>query len=192
MAAFTRFRSSRNGMMPHFFTGAMRGKAMFSWTERDISNALSAQTGLNDAALSDVRGELSGPFRVALGETDLGDAQSVVVVVDFANGAWINCRVLVNRVSFCDDAQPPYAMGLQLLLAGQDVAQCQDCQMQAGADWQDWLRQRGPRLGAPQITRLAQQGSYVLMRAASPAGAYALDCLFRGNRIINLVSCREE
>ena len=155
-------------------------------------DALSAQTGLNEAALSDVRGELSGPFRVALGELDLGDAQSVVVVVDFANGAWINCRVLVDRVSFCDDAQPPYTKGLQLLLAGQDVSQCQDCQMQAGADWQAWLSQRGPRLGAPQITRLAQQGSYVLMRAASPAGGYALDCLFQGNRIINLVSCREE
>jgi hypothetical protein len=155
-------------------------------------DALSRQTGLNYSSIASVRPELAGGFRLMLGEAALGDEKVVVVVANFDSGAWINCRVLVDQVSFCQDAAPPYVTELKTLLAGQDPSQCADCQVQVSPTWQAWLRDRGPRVGAPQISRLAQQGSYVLMRAASPAGGYALDCLFQGNRTISLERCQEE
>ncbi len=64
--------------------------------------------------------------------------------------------------------------------------------MQVSADWQAWLRDHGRLIGEPQITRLAQQGSYVLMRAANPGSGYAVACMFSGNRTIKLVKCQEE
>jgi hypothetical protein len=159
---------------------------------RDFSgdlDVLSRQTGLNDAAVGDVRGELGGPYHLMLGELGLDD-QTMVVVASFDSGAWLNCRTLVDRISFCADALPAYAQGLTLLLAGHDVAQCRDCQMQAADPWPAWLAQRGPRLGPqPQIARLGQAGSYVLIRAAGPAAS--IECLFQGNRVINLEWCRD-
>ena len=110
---------------------------------------------------------------------------------DFDSGAWIDCSVLVDRVSFCQDARPPYSQPLQLLLSGQDLSLCQDCQMQVSADWQAWLRDHGRFTGTPQISRVAQRGSYVIMRAANPGSGYAVECLFHGNRTLSLVNCRE-
>lgn len=153
-------------------------------------DALSQQTGINYSAIVGVRSELSDRFELLLGEIDLGDEQ-MVVVAHFDNGAWINCSVLAGRVSFCSDAQTSYTNGLQILLAGRDIGQCQDCQMAVSADWQAWLRVRGRLTGTPQITRLAQQGSYVLMRAANPGSGYAVDCMFRGNSTVTLLSCQE-
>jgi hypothetical protein len=154
-------------------------------------DALSRQTGLNYGALIDLRGSLSPNFQLGLGDVSLGDEQLVVVVAHFDNGAWINCRVLVGRVSFCDPAQAPYTQGLSMLLAGQDISQCQNCQLEVSADWQAWLRDQGRFTGTPQITRLAQWGSYVLMRAANPGSGYAVACLFQGTRTVTLVRCRE-
>jgi hypothetical protein len=154
-------------------------------------DALSRQTGLNYSAVRGVRAKLSGNYRLMLGDIDLSDEKTVVVVADFDNGAWINCRVLVDRVSFCDEAQAPYVEGLQALLAGQDISQCQDCQLQVSAGWQAWLQDRGRFTGAPRITRLAQWGSYVLMRAANPGSGYGVECMFQGNRMVSLVACRE-
>jgi hypothetical protein len=154
-------------------------------------DALSRQTGINYSAVHSVRDQLSKDFRLMLGEIDLSEEQTVVVVADFDNGAWINCRVLVDQVSFCQDARPAYVQGLQVLLAGQDLSQCADCQMQASADWQTWLRDKGRFTGTPQISRVAQRGSHVIMRAANPGSGYAVECLFQGNRTIRLVSCNE-
>ncbi len=155
-------------------------------------DALSRQTEINYSAVHSVRAELVPGFRLTYGEVDLGDAQTLVVVADFDNGAWINCSVLVQRVSRCQHALPPYVQGLQLLLAGQDLSQCPDCQMQAGADWQAWLSDHGRYTGAtPRIGRVAQSGSYVIMRAANPASVYAVECLFHGNRTLELVHCAE-
>ncbi len=155
-------------------------------------DALSEQTGVHYSAIVAVRDRLSGPFHLTLGEVDLADDNTVVVVADFDNGAWIDCLVTLDRVSFCHDARASYNEGLQILLAGQDISQCQDCQMQVSADWQAWLRDHGRLIGEPQITRLAQQGSYVLMRAANPGSGYAVACMFSGNRTIKLVNCQEE
>ena len=155
-------------------------------------DVLSRQTDVNYSAVRGVRDKLSDRYRLMLGDIDLGDENTVVVVADFDNGAWINCRVLVDRVSFCQDARAPYAEGLQGLLAGQDISQCQDCQMRASADWQAWLRDHGRFTGTPQISRLAEWGSYVIMRAANPGSGYAVECLFQGISTINLVWCKEE
>ena len=154
-------------------------------------DALSQQTGLHYSAIVSVRASLSGPFRLMLGDIDLGDQKAVVVVALFDTGAWINCRVVLDRVSFCADARAPYTQGLQGLLAGQDISQCQDCQVQVTPEWQAWLRDHGRFTGTPQITRLAQWGSYVLMRAANPASGYAVECLFHGNSSVALIDCRE-
>jgi hypothetical protein len=154
-------------------------------------DVLTRQTGINYSAVHSVRGQLSSGFQLMLGEIDLGEEQTVVVVADFDNGAWINCRVLVDQVSFCQDARPAYVQGLQLLLAGQDLSQCADCQLQASTDWQAWLSDKGRFTGTPQISRVAQRGSYVLMRAANPGSGYALECLFQGIRTIRLVQCKE-
>jgi hypothetical protein len=154
-------------------------------------DALSQQTGVHYSAIVAVRDSLSGPYHLTLGDIDLGNDKTVVVVANFDNGAWVNCLVTLDRVSFCRDASAPYTLGLQILLAGRDLGQCQDCQMQVSADWQAWLRDRGRFTGVPQITRLAQEGSYVLMRAANPASGYRLECLFQGNQSVTLLGCKE-
>jgi len=155
-------------------------------------DVLSRQTEINYSAVHSVRAELTPNFRLTYGDVDLGDEQTVVLVADFDNGAWINCRVLVGRVSFCQDALPAYTQGLQLLLAGRDPSQCADCQLQVSAEWQAWLADHGRFTGAtPQITRAAQSGSYVLIRAANPGSGYAVECLFHGNRTLELVHCVE-
>jgi hypothetical protein len=154
-------------------------------------DVLSRQTGINYSAVHSVRDQLSNGYRLTPGEIDLSDEQTVVVVADFDNGAWINCQVLVHQLSFCHDARPAYEQGLQVLLAGQDLSQCADCQLQVSPDWQAWLRDKGRFTGTPQISRVAQRGSYVFMRAANPGSGYAVECLFQGNRTINLVSCKE-
>lgn len=155
-------------------------------------DALTRQTEINYSAVRSLRAELAPGFRLTYGEVDLGDEQTVVVVADFDNGAWINCTVLVQRVSRCQEALPSYAQGLQLLLAGQGLSQCPDCQMQASVDWQAWLADHGRFTGAaPRLSRVAQSGSYVLLRAANPGSGYAVECLFHGNRILELVRCME-
>jgi|SRR5579859_2775762 len=155
-------------------------------------DALSQKSGVHYSAIVAVRDKLSGAYRLMLGDIDLGNDQTVVVVADFDSGVWLNCVVSLDRVSVCRDAQAPYTQGLQILLAGQDIGQCQDCQMQVSADWQAWLREQGRFTGRPQITRLAQEGSYVLMRAANPGSGYGLECLFHGNQRLSLVWCQAE
>jgi hypothetical protein len=60
------------------------------------------------------------------------------------------------------------------------------------ADTRAWLLDRGRGFGgAPQITRLAQWGSHVLMRAADPAGGQAIDCFFEGIAPVTITECRE-
>jgi len=112
------------------------------------------------------------------------------------NGAWINCRVLLDRVSFCYDASPPYTAGFSALLTGQDVAPTcggSDCEVQLSDTWRAWLLDQGRRLPAPlTITRLAQWGSYVWMQAAGPNGSPTVRCLFHGNAVVRIETCHVE
>jgi hypothetical protein len=152
---------------------------------------LSRGTGINYSALINVRASLSDRYTLMLGDISLGDENTVVVVATFDNGAWINCRTLVDRVSFCFDAHLPYTQGLAALLVGQDLGSCQDCAVQVSDEWRAWLLDQGGRhfTAAPQITRLGQWGSYVLMQARDAASAYAVQCLFHGSNTVGIVRC---
>jgi hypothetical protein len=151
---------------------------------------LSRSTGINYSSLISVRASLSARYSLMLGDISLGDENTVIVVAHFDNGAWINCRMLVDRVSFCFDAHLPYIQGLAALLAGQDLGNCQDCAVQVSDEWRAWLLDHGRRFTAPpQITRLGQWGSYVLMQARDAASGFAVQCLFHGNDTVGIVRC---
>ena len=129
-----------------------------------------------------------------LGDVDLGVEQTVNVTALFTgSGAWINCRVLLDRVSYCYDASPPYTAGFSALLTGQALgADCGgDCQVQLSDTWRAWLLDHGRSLPAPvMITRLAQWGSYVWMQAAAPSGSPTVRCLFHGNAVVRIETCQ--
>jgi hypothetical protein len=154
--------------------------------------ALSLERGLNYNAISGVRGQMSAEYRLSIGASDLELNQTVFVVADFDNGAWIQCRVVNEQLSFCYDASLPYTQGFASLLAsGQTPEDCPGCSIWAGDELRTWLAERrGHWRGTPQVTRLAQWGSYVLMRAESASGDYALECLFQGVSPVFLESCQ--
>jgi hypothetical protein len=155
--------------------------------------ALGRETGSNYGALRSVRELLAGDYQLVLGDVDLSTAQTANVTAHFANGAWINCRLLLERVSFCYDASPPYTTGFSALLTGQDPAACANCLPQLSDDWRAWLLERGRSFnGPPQVTRLGQWGSYVWMRAAGAGGEPAVRCLFHGNATVNIERCEAE
>lgn len=153
---------------------------------------LSRQSSSNLMALAGVRGQVSGEYALSIGEMDLGAEQTVVVVADFENGAWINCRVFASQLSYCDDAGPPYRRGFPALLTGQALDDCPECAVTASAEQLAWLRAHGQGFGdRPSVARLAQWGSYVLMRAGALTGGYAIDCLFHGFTRVELIQCAE-
>ncbi|MEP7358872.1 MAG: hypothetical protein ABI847_16605, partial [Anaerolineales bacterium] len=134
-------------------------------------DALARQPGGDYTALRGLHTDLDGDYQLMLGDIDLDTEQTVNVTALFRSGAWINCRVLVERVSFCYDASPAYTSGFSALLTGQgsDPA-CANCQPQLSDAWRAWLLDQGRRFqAAPQVARLGQQGSYVWMRATDPA-----------------------
>jgi hypothetical protein len=158
-------------------------------------DALGRETGNNYRAIQGVRAQLSGGYQLMLGDIDLGVEQTVNVTAHFNSGAWINCRVLLDRVSFCYDANPLYTEVFSTLLTGQAPnATCGGCQVQISDTWQAWLLDQGRRLGAapPAITRLAQWGSYVWMQAAAPGGSPSVRCLFHGNATVRIETCEAE
>ncbi len=154
---------------------------------------LSLEEGINYNAISAVRDQMSEKYDLAIGEVDLGTADTVFVVANFDNGAWILCRVLAEQLSFCYDASLPYVQGFSALLTtGQLPEDCPICTFAAGEEQRAWLRDRRTLLGgSPRVTRLAQWGNYVVMGAESPDGEYRIECLFHGLSPVRLETCRE-
>jgi hypothetical protein len=157
-------------------------------------DVLARETGESYSAIKGVHTQLAGDYQLMLGDVDLGAEQTVNVTALFSSGAWINCRVLVERVSNCYDASPPYTAGFSALLGGQDpAAACSGCQVQLSETWRAWLLEQGRHFSAPPVvTRLAQWGSYVWMRAAAPNGTPAVRCLFHGNATVSVERCQAE
>ena len=154
--------------------------------------ALSRERQLNYNAISGVRNQMSANYTLQIGESDLVESLTVIVVAHFDNGAWINCRVLADQLSFCYDASPPYTQGLRALITGEPLGDCTACAVRANTDLREWLRARNERFaGSPRISRLAQYGSYVRMRAESPGGDYAIECRFHGIQLTTLETCAE-
>lgn len=153
---------------------------------------LSLEEGVSYSAIRGVRDQLTANYTLSIGDVNPATS-SVIVVAHFDNGAWINCRVIAGQASFCEDASRPYTTGLVELINGIAAAEdCRNCQPQASAEWTSWLRARQPSLGdAPQVTRVAQWGSEVLMRLESATGDAAVECWFTGLQPVQLRSCEE-
>ncbi|MCO6449213.1 MAG: hypothetical protein J5I90_00365 [Caldilineales bacterium] len=157
---------------------------------------LSRDSGTNYNAISGFRAQMSGRYELKIAELDLTAAQAVVVSAHFDNGFWMNCRVVTDpsiaQVTFCYDAGDPYFKGFPALITGESVEDCLSCTVRASDRERSWLRQYGDAwAGAPVITFIAQEGSFVLMRAASPDGNQSVECLFNGLSPVTLHSCRE-
>jgi hypothetical protein len=155
--------------------------------------ALGRETGVNYSAIDGVRGLIGdSAYTLLLGDMNLGGSETVFVVADFDNGAWVYCRVQADQLSHCYDASPPYTRGLAGAITGAGTPDCRPCTIRVPADLATWLRDRSGHFSQPpEITRLAQWGSHVLMRAADPASGYALECWFTGLGPYTLSSCRE-
>lgn len=154
--------------------------------------ALSRASSVNYNAIAGVRDQMSANYVLQTAEADFGTAQTVYVVAHFDNGAWINCRVLADQLSNCYDARPPYTDGFEALIVGRPVDACARCAFRVSGALHAWLRARADRFaGAPRISRLAQWGSHVLMRAESPDGGYTIECRFHGISPISMESCEE-
>ncbi len=154
---------------------------------------LGLERGVGYQAISGVREQMSEDYTLSIGSVDLGVSDTVMVVADFDNGAWINCRVVSEQLSFCYDASLPYVQGLPAVIAtGEVPADCPYCKFTVSDDWRGWLRDRESLFGgAPNVTRSAQWGSYVLVKAESPDGDYAIECLFEGLAPVRMDRCWE-
>lgn len=155
---------------------------------------LSLKTGLNYNAISAIRDQMSEKYTLSLGALDLSAADTVLVVAEFDNGAWILCRVVAEQVSFCYDATLPYTQGFSAFLtSGQTAQDCPRCAFTMGEQVRTWLQARQELWhGSPHVTPLARWGSHVLVRAETPGGEYAVECLFQGFEPVHLEECREK
>jgi hypothetical protein len=163
----------------------------FEGDEGDLFR-LSQEQGVGYSAIRGVRDQLTENYTLGIGDVN-PTTSTAVVVAHFDNGAWVNCRVIAGQANFCEDASPPYTTGLVELIQGLPAAEdCRNCRPEASEEWQDWLRAQAVALGdRPQVTRLAQWGSEVLMRVESPAGDAAIECWFTGIQPVRLRSCVE-
>ena len=154
---------------------------------------LSMKRGVNYNAIAGVRDQMSAKYTLAPGEVNLGATNNIVVVAHFDNGAWINCRVTAGQLFHCYDASPPYLQGFPALLTGGETPEdCRNCAIKVAEPQREWLLARSDLWGgSPQVTRLAQRGSYVLMQARSPQTGFGVVCLFRGISPVTLSHCWE-
>jgi hypothetical protein len=154
---------------------------------------LSMKGGVNYNAIAGVREQMSDTYTLSSAEVGLGATSNIIVVAHFDNGAWINCRVTADQLFHCYDASPPYRQGFAALLTtGETPEECRACTIKVGGKLRDWLLTRQEKWQlSPHLTRLTQQGSYVLMRADSPSGDYGLECLFHGTSPVTLEQCEE-
>jgi hypothetical protein len=154
---------------------------------------LSRETGTNYNAIAGLQDRMSGDYTLSLASIDLGVADTVYVTADFDNGAWINCRVVMAQVAFCYDASLPYMQGLSTLLTSGELPEdCPQCYFRVDDELREWLLARREMVGdSPQIGRLAQWGSYVLIQAESSDAGYMMQCLFDGVSPVRLDRCWE-
>jgi len=153
--------------------------------------ALSRERGVNYNALAGVRERMSARYAIQSGEIN-SQNDLVLVAAHFDNGAWIYCQLLAFNLTHCYDASPSYTRGFAAALTGDSPGDCPECSLRIAPKADAWLQSRRARLaGQPAITFLAQAGRYVWMRAASPDGRYAVECLFRGLRPVTLEECIE-
>jgi hypothetical protein len=155
--------------------------------------ALSREKGVNYNAISGLQDQMTENYSLSLGSVDLGSAETVYVVADFDNGAWINCRVVMDQVALCYDASLPYMQGLPSLLTSGGIPEdCPRCYFRTDDEQREWLRARSEMFrGSPLVGRLAQWGSYVLIQAESSDGEYVIQCLFEGASPVQLDRCWE-
>jgi hypothetical protein len=153
---------------------------------------LGLRDGINYSAIRGVRDQMSPNYSLFMGESDT-EMSSTTVVAHFDNGAWINCQLIAGHLNFCYDAAPPYTLGLSSLITGEPVPEnCRNCLPAADETLLAWLEAQAEHFsGQPRITRLAQQGSHVLMRVESEESNYAIECWFGGISLIRLTSCTE-
>lgn len=153
---------------------------------------LDLETGIRYSAVEGVRDQMSPTYTLMIGDID-PVISTVFVIAHFDNGAWVNCRVLDGALQFCYDASLPYTIGLASLITGEPPPDdCRGCMPGGDEELFNWLRQQGEGFGGqPEISRLAQRGSHVLMRAESPDGLAGVECWFEGNSRVELVSCSE-
>jgi hypothetical protein len=152
---------------------------------------LGLERGSNYAALQSVRELLDGSYTLKVGEIDT-DSSMAFVLAEFEDGAWINCRVQNDQLSFCFDATPLYEIGLSSLITGVSPDDCPTCIPRVTDETQQWLRARAEQLGPqPHIERLAQWGGYVLLRATAVDGSFAVNCWFDKMSPLTLDRCEE-
>ena len=151
---------------------------------------LSLERGVNYNAIKGVRDLMSDEFSLSIGGSD-GMSDTVFVVADFDNGAWITCRVVADQLSFCYDATQPYLKGLAAVIGtGQVPEDCPYCRFSLSDEMRGWLREQAAGLGPqPRIRRSAQWGSFVQVEATSPDGGHAIECLFHRFDPVTLESC---
>lgn len=151
---------------------------------------LSLERGVNYNAIKGVRDLMSDEFSLSIGGSD-GMSDTVFVVADFDNGAWVTCRVVAGTLSFCYDATQPYLKGLAAMIGtGQVPEDCPYCRFSLSDELRAWLREQAVGLGPePRIRRLAQWGSYVLVEASTPGSGHAIECLFHRFDPVTLESC---
>lgn len=146
--------------------------------------------GISYGALRGVHDQLDGDFVLNVAEVDPGNS-TVIIGADFADGAWINCRIINNQLSQCYDASLPYISGLSFLLAGEPVPEdCRGClPLFADETLPSQVAELGAALGdSPTLERVAQWGGHVLMRATG-AGNESVDCWYEGVTRVTLVNC---
>jgi hypothetical protein len=153
---------------------------------------LSRDEGINYNAIRGVRDIMSENYILTLTGFDT-DNLTVIVTADFDNGAWIECRVYNEQVSFCADASPPYTAGFSTLITGDPLPEnCAGCIIRVSDNWRSWLSEQSSEFdAAPQIEKVVQRGTFTLMRAESLVGDYAVECWFQREGVIELRSCTE-
>lgn len=154
---------------------------------------LSRETGVNYNAIAGLREQMSAGYTLQITAADLA-SQSLTATAHFDNGAWIDCRVILDpkQVASCYDAHLPYVDGFSRLLTGASFDDCRGCFVKVSDEERRWLadHQQGWQ-GAPVISLLGQWGNYVWMQASAPGGDFGVKCLFQGLSPVTLVKCQE-
>lgn len=153
---------------------------------------LSQRDGINYNALKGVRQELTGAYRLQIGQVDWGPVNTTHLIVEFENGAWLVCRLMGESLSHCADASPPYVAGFASLLAtGALPADCPACRFRLADEWLVWLAEKRQHFSsAPRVVKERQMGALVMMRAHGDAATADVACIFKGMGPIVLESCQ--
>jgi hypothetical protein len=151
---------------------------------------LSRERGISYTAIAGVRDLMSARYTLQIGEINWEESL-VTVAAHFDNGAWIQCRVLVDYLSHCYDANFVYTTGFSALFTGAALPKyCSECVIRLAPQARAWQLANRERLaGEPRLTFEAQAGQYVWMHAEWPESGYTARCLFRGLQSIRLETC---